>query len=102
MAKQFTPKEAKKFPPYAMLGTDGAKVRLYNPERGQWGWRTHFLEYHRDAGWWSVDIVEKNGKLYSESKHENLNGLEILPITYIEWKKSNHGYISKTTKANRK
>jgi len=50
-------------------------------------------EYYKDAGNWEIDSQWLDGKLFSISNIESLNGLELIEITGEEWKKDNKGYI---------
>jgi hypothetical protein len=104
MATKFTKKQINQvLPKYVKLktnGSGGSCMRLYNPEQNQsFGWKDDVVEYHRDGGSWSVDIRIDNGKFFSVSHHEGLNNIELIPISYTEWKKSNVGYIDKGTVA---
>jgi len=49
--------------------------------------------YHRDAGNWGVDYDIIDGRLFSKSSDTHLNGVELFPITYDEWKKDNGGWL---------
>jgi hypothetical protein len=86
-------------PPYVTL--KGTPMRLCNPdfENQFWGWDDLKIEYYRDAGAWSVNITVVDGKVYSSHHWKELNGIELIPISYTKWKKSNQGYISRNTKA---
>lgn len=105
MVTKFTKKQYKQLPKYVRLGSDGCAMRLHNTEYKQYfGWKDNVFEYYRDGGRWAVDIRldEETGKVYSIF-HEDapwLSGIEMIPITYWEWKKDNSPYTEKTTKAH--
>lgn len=69
-------------PKYASITKGGAALRLKENRY-----------YYRDAGIWEVEFKEENGKFYSVSDMEHLNGLELIPITKEEWLKGNEGYV---------
>jgi len=50
-------------------------------------------KYYRDAGNWSVSYEWKDDKLLSISSKKWLNGVELIPSTFEEWKEDNAGYI---------
>lgn len=101
MAKQFTKKQSEKLPKYVSL--NGSFLRLYNPEHNSFpGWREYYFEYFRDGGLWGVNIKIKDDKVYSSSTMHHLNDVELIPITYKEWYKSNMGCVTSETKAHEK
>lgn len=101
--KRFTKKELQSLPKYIRFGEKGCAMRLYNPEFNRFpGWRDSLVQYHRDAGAWSVDVKidKKTGKIYSICQGMKwLHNVELIPTTYADWKKDNQGYISKGDKA---
>lgn len=51
--------------------------------------------YYRDAGDWEVDFRHKDGKIFVCDYSPNvahMNGLELVPITFQEWKDDNGQY----------
>lgn len=53
--------------------------------------------YWRDAGCWSIQIENKDGKLIAvdgkQYKMEHMDGKEVYPCTREEWAEDNKGYI---------
>ena len=77
------------WPAFIRFGENGSAMRLMKPEQG-------YPRYWRDAGNWGVDArYDKNdGKFYSIFHEKgSLNDVELIPITKVEWKKSNAGYV---------
>src|SRR5688500_7251157 len=79
----------KKLPPYVSL--NGTMLRL--------NFGVYDLEYFRDAGLWEVTFTWGKGKLLAVSDKNWLDGVELTPVTYLEWLADNKGYVSKKTKA---
>jgi hypothetical protein len=83
-------KELKNLPPYISLNDCGMRLVVtelpYEP---------NIIEYYRDAGDWSIEIdVRTDGKIYSIINWiEELNGIELIPITYDIWKEDNENYV---------
>ena len=100
---ELTKKQLRSLPKYVkLIGASGSALRLIG-ERKSFGYNENNAEYFRDGGEWSVDFrIEDNGKLFTDCQdYEPLNNLELIPITYHEWRKDNGEYVDKNTKAHK-
>ena len=87
-------KELKNLPPYISLNR--CAMRLIVVELP---YEPNVITYYRDAGDWCIEIdVRTDGKIYSIIDWiEELNGIELLPITYEEWYDENKCSINNDT-----
>ena len=69
-----------KYPIFVRMGHTCLRL-TFNPFEG--------YHYHRDAGDWNVQIVEKDGKFYTESSDDSLNDVELITTNLDTWRTSN-------------
>lgn len=79
-----------KLPRYVTLGVDGTCLRLKSEE--WFGGRKNCM-YYKDAGCWSVEFEERDGKLFSKSSLGHLNNVELIPCNWTTYRKENKGYL---------
>lgn len=100
---ELTKKQLRALPKYVkLIGASGSALRLIG-ERKSFGYNENNAEYFRDGGGWSVDFkIDEDNRLFTICDgYERLHNLELIPITYHEWRKDNGEYVDKNTKAHK-
>lgn len=77
-----------KLPRYVTL--DGTALRLKGED--WFGGRQNCM-YYKDAGHWSVEFEERDGKLFSKSSMKHLNNVELIQSDWVTYRKANKGYL---------
>lgn len=71
-------------PPFVKIKDHGSELRLDTDDNS----------YYRYAGAWSIKYIFDGYRFFTYCPHiPDLHNLELIEITYQEWRKGNEGYV---------